>query len=60
MLFLPVLGNRFKVADIRRGSHFSRQDDHYGLNHDHPDADRHGHHGLRSSSLSLHQVKLLT
>ena len=38
MLFLPVLGNRFKVADIRRGSHFSRQDDHHGLHHDHPDA----------------------
>ena len=41
MLFLPVLGNRFKVADIRRGSHFAHQDGHHDLNHDHPDADRH-------------------
>ena len=67
MLFLPVLGNRFKVADIRRGSHFSRQDDHHGLHHDHTDADVDAdlhdfmnHHGLRLSSLSWHHVKLLT
>ena len=40
MLFLSVLGNRFKVADIRRGSHLSRQDDHHDLHHDHIDADQ--------------------
>ena len=44
MLFLPVLGNRFKVADIRRGSQFSRHDDHHDLHHDHIDADQDADH----------------